>query len=98
MAHPVIRPLGDRVLLELLPAEETTKSGIIIPDTAKDQSQQAKIVAVGPGKFDDEGKRVPMDVKDNDVVLIPKYGGDEFKFEGEEYKIVSADDILAIVG
>ncbi len=98
MAHPVIRPLGDRVLLELLPAEETTKSGIIIPDTAKDQSQQAKVVAVGPGKFDDEGKRVPMDVKDNDVVLIPKYGGDEFKFEGEEYKIVSADDILAIVG
>ena len=97
MAHPVIRPLGDRVLLELLPAEETTKSGIIIPDTAKDQSQQAKVVAVGPGKFDDEGKRVPMDVKDNDVVLIPKYGGDEFKFEGEEYKIVSADDILAIV-
>lgn len=98
MAHPTIRPLGDRVLLELMPAEETTKSGIIIPDTAKDQSQQAKIIAVGPGKFDDEGKRIPVDVKDNDIVLIPKYGGDEFKFQGEEYKIVSADDILAIVG
>ncbi len=98
MAHPSIRPLGDRVLLELLPAEETTKSGILIPEAAKDQSQQAKVVAVGPGKLDDAGKRLPVDVKEHDTVLIPKYGGDEFKFEGEEYKIVSADDILAIVG
>ena len=98
MAHASIRPLGDRVLLKFLPAEETTKSGIIIPDTAKDQSQQAKVVAVGPGKFDDEGKRIPMDVHEGETVLVPKYGGDEFKYEGEEYKIVSADDILAIVG
>jgi len=92
-----IRPLGDRVLVQLLPAEEMTKAGIIIPDTAKDQSQQAKVVAVGPGKIND-GTRQPMDVSEGQTVLIGKYGGDEFKYEGEEYKIVSQDDILAIIG
>ncbi|MBI4023092.1 co-chaperone GroES [Candidatus Berkelbacteria bacterium] len=92
-----IQPLGDRILVQPLPAEEKTKGGIIIPDTAKDASQQATVVAVGPGKFDDAGKRVPLDVKVGDVVLMPKYGGDEFKYDGEEYKIVSADDLLAIV-
>ncbi|MBI2589599.1 co-chaperone GroES [Candidatus Berkelbacteria bacterium] len=92
-----IQPLGDRVLLKLLPAEETTHSGIIIPDTAKDKSQQATVVAVGPGKRDKDGKRIELDVKESDVVLIPQYGGDEIKYEGEEYKIVGADDILARV-
>jgi chaperonin GroES len=92
-----IQPLGDRVLVQPLPAEETTKSGLIIPDTAKDASQQAKVVAVGPGKFGDDNERLPIDVKPGDTVLLPKYGGDEFKHDGEEYKIVGADDILAIV-
>ena len=92
-----IKPLGDRVLVQLLPAEETTKAGIIIPDTAKDASQQAKVVAVGPGKLTPKGERLLMDVKDGQTVLIGKYGGDEFKHEGEEYKIVQLDDILAII-
>lgn len=92
-----IQPLADRVLVTPLPADQTTKSGIIIPDTAKDSSQQATVVAVGPGKLDEAGKRIPLDVKAGDVVLLPKYGGDEFKYDGEEYKIVGADDLLAIV-
>lgn len=92
-----IRPLGDKVLLEVLPAEEMSKAGIIIPDTAKDQSQQAKVIAVGPGKLDKNGQRQPIDLQPGNTVLIAKYGGDEFKHSGEEYKIVSIDDVLAVI-
>ncbi|MBI4185471.1 co-chaperone GroES [Candidatus Berkelbacteria bacterium] len=92
-----IVPLGDRVLVKLLPAEEMTKSGLIIPDTAKEKSQQAEVIAVGPGRTDKDGKRIVPEVKPGDHVLMPVYGGDEIKVEGEEYKIVSSDDLLAVM-
>lgn len=97
MATP-IQPLNDKVLIKNLPAEEMTASGIIIPDTAKEASQEAEVVAVGPGKIVD-GKRQKVDsaIKPGIKVLVSKYGGDEFKYQDEEYKLVSADDILAII-
>lgn len=92
-----IQPLGNRVLVKPLPAEEVTKSGLIIPDTAKEKSQQAEVIAVGPGTTDDSGKLHKVDVKPGDVVLMPMYGGDEIKHEGEEYKLVRGDDLLAVI-
>ncbi len=97
MAAMKMRPLGDKIVVKPMEAEEKTKSGIIIPDTAKEKPQQAEVIAVGPGKFDEAGKRIPMDVKAGDKVLHSKYGGDEFKIGEDEYKILSQDDILAIV-
>ncbi|MFM8841890.1 MAG: co-chaperone GroES [Actinomycetota bacterium] len=91
-----IKPLEDRVVVKPLDAETTTASGLVIPDTAKEKPQEGKVVAVGPGRFDD-GERVPMDVKEGDVVLYSKYGGTEVKFGGEEYLVLSARDILAII-
>jgi chaperonin GroES len=91
-----IKPLEDRVVVKPLDAETTTASGLVIPDTAKEKPQEGKVVAVGPGRFDD-GDRVPMDVKEGDVVLYSKYGGTEVKFGGEEYLVLSARDILAII-
>lgn len=91
-----IRPLGDRVILQQKKAEETTKSGIIIPDSAKEKPQEALVVAVGPGK-DVEGKSVPIQVKEGDVVIYSKYAGTEIKFGEEEYTIVSEKDIIAKV-
>ena len=91
-----IKPLEDRVVVEPLDAETTTASGLVIPDTAKEKPQEGKVVAVGPGRFDD-GVRVPMDVKEGDVVLYSKYGGTEVKSGGEEYLVLSARDILAII-
>ncbi|MDP4091110.1 MAG: co-chaperone GroES [Bacillota bacterium] len=91
-----IRPLGDRVVLRKLEAEETTKSGIVLPGTAKEKPQEAEVVAVGPGGIVD-GKEVKMEVKAGDKVIISKYSGTEVKLGGEEYTIVKQDDILAVV-
>jgi chaperonin GroES len=92
-----LRPLGDRVVIQPTPREEMTKSGIVLPDTAKEKPQEGKIIAAGPGRLTEEGTREPMDVKEGDTVLYAKYAGTEFKVEGEELLIVSQKDILAIV-
>jgi len=92
-----LRPLGDRVVIEPTPREEMTKSGIVLPDTAKEKPQEGKIIAVGPGKVLDDGKREAIDVKVGEKVLYAKYAGTEFKVDGEELLIVSQKDILAIV-
>ena len=92
-----LRPLGDRVVIQPTPREEMTKSGIVLPDTAKEKPHEGKVIAAGPGRLTDEGKREPMDVKEGDTVLYAKYAGTEFKVEGDELLIVSQKDILAIV-
>jgi chaperonin GroES len=92
-----LRPLGDRVVIQPTPREEMTKSGIVLPDTAKEKPQEGKIIAAGPGRLTDDGTREPMDVKEGDKVLYAKYAGTEFKVDGEELLIVSQKDILAIV-
>ncbi len=92
-----LQPLGDRVVIQPTAREEMTKSGIVLPDTAKEKPQEGKIIAAGPGRLTDEGKREPMDVKEGDIVLYAKYAGTEFKIEGEELLIVSQKDILAVV-
>ena len=92
-----IRPLKDRVLVQPVEVKEMEKGGIIIPDSAKEAPQEGKVVAVGKGKTDDSGKLIPMDVKKGDIVLLPKYGGTEVKINDKEYKIVSEEDIVAIV-
>jgi chaperonin GroES len=91
-----LRPLGDRVVIKPTPREEMTKSGIVLPDTAKEKPQEGEIIAVGPGKFE-EGKREPMDVSIGQKVLYAKYAGTEFKVDEDELLIVSQKDILAIV-
>jgi chaperonin GroES len=100
VATPVtkkLRPLGDRVVVQPSAREEMTKSGIVIPDTAKEKPQEGTILAVGPGRVLDDGKREQMDLKTGDKVLYAKYGGTEFKLDGEDLLIVSQKDILAIV-
>ncbi len=92
-----LRPLGDRVVIKPTPREEMTKSGIVLPDTAKEKPQEGEILAVGPGAFDTEGKRMAIDVSVGQKVLYAKYAGTEFKIEGDELLIVSQKDILAIV-
>ncbi len=92
-----LRPLGDRVVIQPTPREEMTKSGIVLPDTAKEKPQEGRILAAGPGRIGDDGKREPMDVKEGDKVLYAKYAGTEFKVDDEELLIVSQKDILAIV-
>jgi chaperonin GroES len=93
-----IKPLEDRILVQPLDAEQTTASGLVIPDTAKEKPQEGKVLAVGPGRFDEDGdKRIPMDISVGDVVVYSKYGGTEIKFEGEDYLILSARDVLAVV-
>jgi chaperonin GroES len=92
-----LRPLGDRVVIEPTPREEMTKSGIVLPDTAKEKPQEGSVIAVGPGAFDNDGKRIAIDVKVGDKVLYAKYAGTEFKIDGDELLIVSQKDILAIV-
>ena len=93
----VLKPLEDRIVVEPLEAEQVTASGLVIPDTAKEKPQEGKVLAVGPGRFDDKGARVPVDVKVGDVVLYSKYGGTEVKYSGEEYLVLSARDVLAII-
>ena len=91
-----IKPLEDRVLVQANEAEQTTASGIVIPDTAKEKPQEGTVLAVGPGRFED-GARVPLDVKVGDKVLYSKYGGTEVKYNGEEYLVLSARDVLAVI-
>lgn len=92
-----LRPLGERVIVRALPQEERTKSGIYLPDTAKEKPQQGEVVAVGNGKVTDDGKTVPMNVKAGDKVLYGKYSGTEVKLEGEEFLIIKESEILAIL-
>ncbi len=92
-----VKPLGDRVLVEPAEEKETKKGGIIIPDSAKEKPMEGLVRALGTGKTDDNGKKVPFEVKVNDRVLISKYGGTEIKIDGKEYKILNADDILAVI-
>ena len=96
-ASKKLRPLGDRVVIEPTAREEMTKSGIVLPDTAKEKPQEGSVIAVGPGAFDNDGKRIAIDVKVGDKVLYAKYAGTEFKVDGDELLIVSQKDILAIV-
>ncbi|WP_018703279.1 MULTISPECIES: co-chaperone GroES [Sporomusaceae] len=93
----MIKPLGDRVVIQVLEGELTTKSGIVLPDTAKEKPQEGEIVAVGTGKLLDNGQRASMDVKAGDKIIFSKYAGTEVKIDGKEYLIVSERDILAIV-
>ena len=92
-----IKPLEDRIVVQPVEAEQTTASGLVIPDTAKEKPQEGKVVAVGPGRVDDKGNRVPVDVQDDDVVIYSKYGGTEVKYSGQEFLVLSARDVLAIV-
>ena len=91
-----IKPLEDRIVIQVLEAEQTTASGIVIPDTAKEKPQEGRVLAVGPGRFED-GARVPLDVQVGDKVIFSKYGGTEVKFAGVEYLVLSARDVLAVV-
>ena len=92
-----IRPLRDRVLVEPIEMADVKKGGIIIPDTAKEKPQEGKVIAVGTGKLDKDGKVIPMEVKKGDKILMPKYGGSEVKIDDKEYKIISEEDIVAII-
>jgi len=92
-----IRPLNDRVLVKRLEEEEITKGGIIIPDTAKEKPAEGEVISVGPGRLDDKGKRVPVELKAGDRVLFSKYGGTDVKLDGKDYLIMREDDILGVV-
>ncbi len=92
-----LRPLGDRVLVEPVEEKEVKKGGIIIPDSAKEKPTEALVVAVGSGKTDDEGKKIPFEVKKGDRVLISKYGGTEIKIDGKDYLIMREDDVLGVI-
>lgn len=92
-----IKPLGDRVLVEQAEVKEVKKGGIIIPDTAKEKPMEAVVVALGTGKTDDKGQKIPFEVKVGDRILISKYGGTEIKLNEKEYKVLNSDDILAII-
>ncbi|MEO5653851.1 MAG: co-chaperone GroES [Marmoricola sp.] len=93
-----IKPLEDRIVVKALDAEQTTASGLVIPDTAKEKPQEGEVIAVGPGRFNEDGdERIPMDISVGDRVIYSKYGGTEVKYAGEEYLILSGRDVLAIV-
>ena len=92
-----IKPLEDKIVVQASAAETTTASGLVIPDTAKEKPQEGKVIAVGLGRIDDKGNRVPVDVAVGDVVIYSKYGGTEVKYNGEEYLILSARDVLAVI-
>jgi chaperonin GroES len=91
-----IKPLEDRILVKSVDAEQTTASGLVIPDTAKEKPQEGEVLAVGPGRFED-GQRLPLDIKVGDKVIYSKYGGTEVKYNGEEYLILSSRDVLAVL-
>ncbi|KHL18518.1 chaperonin GroES [Mumia flava] len=93
-----IKPLEDRIVVKILDAEQTTASGLVIPDTAKEKPTEGEVLAVGPGRFNEDGdERIPVDVKVGDKVIFSKYGGTEVKFDGEEFLILSARDVLAVI-
>jgi len=92
-----VRPLADRILVERQEEAEVKKGGIIIPDSVKEKPQQGKVLAVGPGRFDDEGKRIPMDVKKGDLILFGKYSGNEIRIDDEDYLIMREEDVLAVI-
>ena len=93
-----IKPLEDRIVVRTLDAEETTASGLVIPDTAKEKPQEGEVLAVGPGRFNEDGdERIPLDINVGDTVIYSKYGGTEVKYSGEDYLILSARDVLAVV-
>jgi chaperonin GroES len=92
-----LRPLQDRILVKRVEEETTTKGGIIIPDSAKEKPAEGKVMAVGNGKTGDDGKRIPLEIKEGDVILFGKYSGTEVKIEGEEYLIMREDDILGVI-
>lgn len=92
-----LKPLEDRVVVRASEAEQTTASGLVIPDTAKEKPQEGTVIAVGPGRISDQGERIPLDVSEGDTVVYSKYGGTEIKLQGDEYLILSARDILAVV-
>ncbi len=92
-----LKPLGDRLIVKALEEEQTTASGIVLPDTAKEKPQKGKVLAVGKGKYDDDGDRIPLDVSEGDVVLYSKYGGTEIKIDGEDLLVLRESDVLAKV-
>ncbi|MGN6501666.1 MAG: co-chaperone GroES [Pseudolysinimonas sp.] len=92
-----IKPLEDRIVIKQLHAEEVTASGLVIPDTAKEKPQEGEVIAVGPGRVDDNGNRIPLDVNVGDTVIYSKYGGTEVKYGGEDLLVLSARDVLAVV-
>ncbi len=92
-----LKPLGDRVIVQAVEEEETTSSGIVLPDTAKEKPQKGKVLAVGDGKVDDDGNRIPLDVSEGDEVLYSKYGGTEIKVDGEDLLVLRESDVLAKV-
>ena len=92
-----VKPIGDRILVEPVEEKEVKKGGIIIPDTAKEKPMESVVVALGTGKTNDDGKKVPFEVKKGDRILVSKYGGTEIKLDGKEYKLLGSDDLLAIL-
>ena len=92
-----IKPLEDRIVIRQVEAEQTTASGLVIPDTAKEKPQEGEVIAVGPGRVDDNGNRIPVDVKVGDVVIYSRYGGTEVKYDGQEFQILSWRDVRAVV-
>ena len=93
-----IKPLEDRIVVKTLEAEQTTASGLVIPDTAKEKPQEGEVISVGPGRFNEDGdERIPLDISVGDVVVFSKYGGTEVKYDGQEYLILSARDVLAVI-
>ncbi|HWX19697.1 MAG TPA: co-chaperone GroES [Candidatus Binatia bacterium] len=92
-----VKPLGDRILVEAVEEKEVNKSGIVIPDTAKEKPMESRVVALGTGKTDDNGKKVPFEMKKGDHLLVAKYGGTEIKLQGKDYRILSSDDVLAVL-
>lgn len=92
-----IKPLGDRVVVKAVQREEVTRGGIVLPDTAKEKPQEGKVLAVGPGRYTEDGKRIPMEVKENDTVIYAKYAGTEVKLNDEDVLILSEKDILAVL-
>ena len=92
-----VRPLNDRIIVKRLEEEEKTKGGIIIPDSAKEKPVEGKVIAVGDGRINKEGKKIPMEIKKGDRILFAKYGGTEIKMDGEEYLMMKEDDVLAVI-
>ncbi len=92
-----IKPLEDRILVQPLEAEQTTASGLVIPDTAKEKPQEGRVLAIGPGRVDDSGKRIPVDIAEGDVVIFAKYGGTEVHYDNKDFLLLNARDVLAVV-